>query len=619
MNKKEIKYDFAGWATKNDILCSDGRTIRKNAFKDNDGQTVPLVYNHDHKNIDSVIGHALLENRDNGVYAYCTLNTTPSGIKAKEMIKNGDVRSLSIYANQLRQNGSDVVHGYIREVSLVLAGANPGAFINTVIEHSDDQEEEAVIYHAYDENTDGDSFEMYHEEESKPDSGSNDDNKEKSAEKTVEEVLNTFNDEQLNVLYFLVGKAVEEGQNVKHNDSEEGKENNIDMEEQNMKLNIFDTGMNTENRALAHSALEEILTSAKRSGSGSIKDAYKSYVEAHTAENDKPIIHALDEALAHSITNIGELFPDAKAVGPIQTLDRDQEWVGKVMAGTKHTPFSRVKSSYMDITGEQARAKGYVKGTQKVEEVVAAFKRKTTPTTVYKLQKLDRDDVIDITDWDVVAWIKNEMRGKLDEEIARAVLIGDGRAVDDPYKIDPQNIRPILGDNSVYTIAKTAEKAAGDDEYTFAKKVIRQMVKARKEYKGSGTPTLYCSQDFLTDCLLIEDTNGRCIYDDINKLKTKLMVKDIVPIELFNTQVREADSYNYKLMAILVNLSDYNIGADKGGQVTMFDDFDINFNKYEYLIETRCSGALVVPKSAITFEEKYAAEATSNEEASDGE
>jgi len=666
----KTNYDFAGWATKNDILCSDGRVIKKDAFKENDGSIVPLVFNHDHKDLNSVVGHALLENRDKGVYAYCKFNNTQNGKNAREMVRNGDIRCLSIYANQLRQAGSNVIHGCIREVSLVLAGANAGAFIDTVIEHSEDHDEEAIIYHEYGD----DSLELYHEDEHSDDqnkgtdentnstenntdensnnteegashsdnteegsnstensteegsnsteagtdgnntrnNGQNVSHSEETSDDTIEEVLKTFNDKQLTVLYFLIGKAIEEQadkeQNKETKDAEHSeKENN--MEDQTMKTNIFESGAVRETRALAHSALNTILDNAKNgSCEGSLKKSYKAYCEQHTNDNEKDIMHAMDDelALAHSITNIGELFPDAKSVGGLEVLNQNEEWVDQVLNATKHTPFAKVKSQYMDITAATARAKGYVKGNQKAEEVVAAFKRTTNPQTIYKLQKLDRDDILDITDFDVVAWLKGEMRGKLHAELARAILIGDGREVDDNDKIDPLCIRPVLGDNVVYTIPKYLTRAAKDTDYTFAKETIREMIKARKEYKGSGKPTLYCSQDFLTNCLLIEDTNGRCIYENVEQLKTKLMVKDIVDIEVFNNHVRHTETFDYKLIAVMVNLADYNIGTNKGGQVTMFDDFDINFNKYEYLIETRCSGALVKPKSAITFEEKVA-------------
>lgn len=672
----KTNYDFAGWATKNDILCSDGRVIKKDAFKDNDGGIVPLVFNHDHKDLNSVVGHALLENRDKGVYAYCKFNNTPNGKNAKEMVRNGDIRCLSIYANQLRQAGANVIHGCIREVSLVLAGANAGAFIDTVIEHSDDHDEEAIIYHEYGD----DSLELYHEDEHSDDqtegteegsnssetsteegashsdnteedsnstansteegsnstengteennTGNNDQHvshSEETSDDTIEEVLKTFNDKQLTVLYFLIGKAIEEQadkeQNKETKDAEHSeKENN--MEDQTMKTNIFENGAVRETRALAHSALNTILDNAKNgSCEGSLKKSYKAYCEQHTDDNEKDIMHAMSDelALAHSITNIGELFPDAKSVGGLEVLNQNEEWVDQVLNATKHTPFAKVKSQYMDITAATARAKGYVKGTRKAEEVVAAFKRTTNPQTIYKLQKLDRDDVLDIIDFDVVAWLKGEMRGKLNAELARAILIGDGRAVDDNDKIDPLCIRPVLGDNDVYTIPKYLTRKSADTDYTFAKETIREMIKARKEYKGSGKPTLYCSQDFLTNCLLIEDTNGRCIYENVEQLKTKLMVKDIVDIEVFNNHVRHTETFDYKLIAVMVNLADYNIGTNKGGQVTMFDDFDINFNKYEYLIETRCSGALVKPKSAISFEEKVAVTSNDTENEADGE
>lgn len=570
---KPEKYDFSGWATRNDIRCSDGRTIRKGAFAEQDGTTVPLVWNHNHVDADNVLGHAILENRDQGVYAYCFFNDTKQGNNAKELVKHGDICSLSIFANQLKQNGGDVIHGAIREVSLVLAGANPGAKIENIMAHGDNLEEEAIIYN------DSDEINLAHSEEKSK-------MEEENKEKTVKDVIDSMTEEQRNVMYALIGEAIEstKGENLSNEEENKMKHNAFENEDQTKK---------EETETLSHSEFMEIVSEAKRKGS--MKDAF--------------LEHNITEIpyLAHSITNVGNLFPEAKAVSRVpEIVDRDQTWVGNVMASVKHTPFSRVKSFYANITADEARAKGYVKGAKKVEEVITALKRTTDPQTVYKLQKMDRDDIIDITDFDVVAWLKGEMRGKLDEEIARAILIGDGRSSSSADKVDPLKIRPVYQDDTTYTIKRILTRASGADDSAFAKAFIKDVVKSRKEYKGSGNPTLYTTEDMLTSMLLIEDTTGRVIYDTIEKLKTALRVRDIVTVPVMENVGREDTSAHKKwnLLGVLVNLSDYNVGADKGGSVNMFDDFDINYNKYEYLIETRCSGALVKPYSAITFEEE---------------
>ena len=574
---KPEKYDFSGWATRNDIRCSDGRTIRKGAFAEQDGTTVPLVWNHNHVDADNVLGHAILENRDQGVYAYCFFNDTKQGNNAKELVTHGDICSLSIFANQLKQNGGDVIHGAIREVSLVLAGANPGAKIENIMAHGDNSEEEAIIYN------DSDEINLAHSEEKEK-------MEEENKEKTVKDVIDSMTEEQRNVMYALIGEAIESTKGEDPSNEEENK----------MKHNAFENEDQTkkeETETLSHSEFMEIVSEAKRKGS--MKDAF--------------LEHNITEIpyLAHSITNVGNLFPEAKAVSRVpEVVDRDQTWVGNVMASVKHTPFSRVKSFYANITADEARAKGYVKGAKKVEEVITALKRTTDPQTVYKLQKMDRDDIIDITDFDVVAWLKGEMRGKLDEEIARAILIGDGRSSSSADKVDPLKIRPVYQDDTTYTIKRILTRAAGADDSAFAKAFIKDVVKSRKEYKGSGNPTLYTTEDMLTSMLLIEDTTGRVIYDTIEKLKTALRVRDIVTVPVMENVGREdtPGKKKWNLLGILVNLNDYNVGADKGGSVNMFDDFDINYNKYEYLIETRCSGALVKPYSAITFEEEISTE-----------
>lgn len=561
---KPEKYDFSGWATKYNVKCSDGRTILKHAFKEDDTKVIPLVWNHNHVEADNVLGHAYLEERDEGIYAYCSLNDTEQGRNAKELVQHGDITSLSIFANKLKQNGNkEVMHGVIREVSLVLAGANPGASIDYVVSHADDSEsEDATIYN--DEN----ALEMFHAEEKPDDTGTKkegDSTKKDKKEKTVQDVLDTMTEEQLNVLYLLVGAANEEAKNG-------GKEE--------MKHNAFDEIKNDKGEVLTHSEFVEIITEAKQKGS--VKDAF----------------------LAHGITDIGNLFPEDKAVGGPETVSRNMEWVAKIMGAVHHTPFARVKGSLINITGEQARAKGYVKGNQKVEEVITALKRSTSPQTVYKLQKIDRDDIIDITDFDVIAYLKSEMRVMLDEELARAFLIGDGRSAESNDKINPINIRPVWGDSETYTVKRVLERASGASDEAFAKAFIKDVIKSRKLYKGSGNPTLFTTEDMLTNMLLIEDKNERVVYDTVEKLKTALRVSDIVTVGPMEGANRKDEHNQYNLLGLLVNMRDYNVGADKGGNVNMFDDFDINFNKYEYLIETRCSGALVKPFSAISFEEK---------------
>ena len=561
---KPEKYDFSGWATKYNVKCSDGRTILKHAFKEDDSKVIPLVWNHNHVEADNVLGHAYLEERDEGIYAYCSLNDTEQGRNAKELVQHGDITSLSIFANKLKQNvNKEVMHGVIREVSLVLAGANPGASIDYVVAHADDSEsEDATIYN--DEN----ALEMFHAEEKPDNTGTKEEDnpaKKEKKDKTIQDVLDTMTEEQLNVLYLLVGAANEEAKNG-------GKEE--------MKHNAFDEIKNDKGEVLTHSEFVEIITEARQKGS--VKDAF----------------------LAHGITDIGNLFPEDKAVGGPETVSRNMEWVAKIMGTVHHTPFARVKSSLINITGEQARAKGYVKGNQKVEEVVTALKRSTSPQTVYKLQKIDRDDILDITDFDVIAYLKSEMRVMLDEELARAFLIGDGRSAEANDKINPINIRPVWGDSETYTVKRVLERASGASDEAFAKAFIKDVIKSRKLYKGSGNPTLFTTEDMLTNMLLIEDKNERVVYDTVEKLKTALRVSDIVTVGPMEGANRKDETYQYNLLGVLVNMRDYNVGADKGGNVNMFDDFDINFNKYEYLIETRCSGALVKPFSAITFEEK---------------
>lgn len=610
MNKD---YDFGGWATKNNIKCSDGRTILKDAFKQNDGQKVPLVWNHQHNDPSEVLGHALLENREEGVYAYCKFNNTESGQTAKSLVTNGDVDKLSIYANRLKTHMNNVMHGCIREVSLVLAGANPGAFIDTVISHGEDAEaeEEGIIYtdeyietieHSDDESDKKGETDM-EDKNKKVDEEKKDENN----EKTIQEVFETLNEEQKNAVYAIVGQALEHNDDSedeseddskdeseddsenKDNDSEDNSENNNDEGEEDMKHNVFDNDKNND-EVLQHS---EILASA-------IQDAkkYGSLKES-----------VIEHAAINNITDIGKLFPDATALNkePIM-IEKDQTWVGKIINTIKHTPFSRVKVTMGKMTEPQARAKGYIKGNKKTNIQMAALNRIVTPTTVYIKNEIDRDDVIDITDFDVVAWQKREMRKELDKELALAALLGDGRDISDNDKINEQNIIPIIKDVDTFTIKytitegvdyKQANNSASNND-SFTKGIIRAAIRSRKEYKGSGSPTFFTTEDYLTDMLLIEDQNGRRIYESLDQLALALRVKEIVTIP-------EMEQEAYKdIVGVIVNMADYTMGADKGGSVNMFDDFDIDYNQMKYLMETRCSGALTVPYSAIVLKKTVA-------------
>ena len=580
------KYDFSGWATRNDLLCGDGRTIRKNAFKDNDGQTVPLIWNHDHTNPDAVLGHALLKNRDEGVYAYCKFNDTEPGNHAKTLVEHGDVRSLSIYANKLKQIGGDVIHGSIRELSLVLAGANPGAYIDDVVMHGDDEETAMIIN--YDEN----ALVLYHsddKEEQKTTDSKDSDNAlehkedipmDENKEKTVGEIFDELTEEQKNAVYYVIAKAAQDSE-----DDDENDEN--DEGDDDMKHNVFDSDDVMENDTLTHSEMETIIGDAKRYGS--MKESF--------------LAHA-DE---YGITNIDYLFPEATSLNnPPEFIKRDMGWVSTVMNGTHHTPFSRIKSMFADITEDEARARGYIKGKLKKEEVFSLLKRTTGPTTIYKKQKMDRDDVVDITDFDVIAWLKSEMRMMLDEEIARAILVGDGRLASSDDKIKEDCIRPIWKDADLYTIKSVLNVPEGGNE---AEEFIDQVVRAMKDYKGSGSPVCFMTDDLLTECLLLKDVNKRRIYKDVNEIATAMRVSSIVTVPVMEGLTRTSGADTFTLKAIIVNLKDYNVGADKGGAINMFDDFDIDYNQQKYLIETRCSGALIKPYSAIAIETKSAAAA----------
>ena len=579
-------YDFSGWATKNNLKCSDGRTILKDAFKHNDGKTVPLVWNHQHNDALNVLGHALLENRDEGVYAYCKFNETDAGKNAKMLVEHGDITALSIYANQLRQQGSNVEHGMIREVSLVLAGANPGAFIDSIIRHGESNDDEAVIYT-------GENLDLSHAEEIQ--NGDTEEvevvehNEMEHAEKTVQDVVDSMTEEQRNVMYALIGQALEDSK-MEHSDIENNENNGGENE---MKHNVFEADNNKKENTLSHADMEMILRNAKRCGS--LKEA----VLAHADEHGDAIYDTYGIKPNAEGEGISMLFPDYKNLNNVpEFIKRDTGWVAQVMGAVHHTPFSRIKSMFADIREDEARALGYMKGDLKKEEVFSLLKRTTDPQTIYKKQKLHRDDVIDITSFDVVAWIKAEMRMMLEEEIARAILIGDGRLADDDNKIQQQHIRSIANEEELFAIHKDLVVADGEER---AKGFIKTCIRARKDYKGSGEPTLFLAEEMLVEMLLLEDKNGRIIYESEAALARALRVKNIVTVPVMEGAKNLAGDKN--VLAIVVNLKDYNVGADKGGAVAMFEDFDIDYNAQKYLIETRCSGALVKPFSAIVIEE----------------
>lgn len=564
-------YDFAGWATRNNVKCSDGRVILQNAFQDNNGAIVPLVWNHQHDNPDCVLGQALLENRPEGVYAYCRFNGTESGNTAKELVEHGDVSSLSIFANQLKEQGSNVLHGNIREVSLVLAGANPKAYIEDVFAHSDDEEEDGIrIYMGEPLTSLSHSDTQTESAEKQPDDTKDDD-------ETVGDVFNSLTEKQKKVFYFMLAKAMNEEK--ADGEDDENKDTN-NKEENTVKHNVFDqTTDETNGGTLSHDAMNAIIKDTKRFGT--MKESY------------------LQHADEYGIENIEYLFPEAHNLNETpEFIKRDTGWVSKVMSGVHHSPFSRIKSMFANITEDQARAKGYIKGNLKKDEVFSLLKRTTTPTTVYKKQKIDKDDWDDITDFNVVSWLKTEMRMMLDEELARAYLLGDGRLASDDDKINEQNIRPVAKDEALFTIQKAVNVASNATDDDKAKAFIKAVIRSRKEYKGSGNPTLYTTEDMLTTCLLLTDTTGRDIYEDVNQLCKKLRVKEIVTVPVMEG-VKAKDGND--MLAILVNMNDYNVGADKGGSVNMFDDFDIDYNQQKFLMETRCSGALTKPYSAIVY------------------
>ena len=564
------KFDFSGWATKANIRCSDGLTIMKDAFKHNDGKVVPLVWNHDHNDPFNVLGHAMLENRDDGVYAYCTFNEdTEQGRNAKSLVEHGDVVSLSIFANKLKKQGDNVVHGEIREVSLVLAGANPGATIESIIRHGEESDEDAIIYM-------NEGITLNHAEE-KAEEKEDTKMAEEKKDKTIAEVFDTLNEEQKTAVYAIISQVM--------NDSGE-EDDNEEEEKPEMKHNVFDSETKNE-ETLSHDAMTTIINDGKRYGS--LKESF--------------LAHA-DE---YGIKNIDYLFPEATNLNPTpEFIKREMGWVSTVMNGVHHTPFSRIKSMFADITEDEARAKGYIKGKLKKEEVFSLLKRTTNPTTIYKKQKLDRDDVVDITDFDVIAWLKSEMRMMLDEEIARAILVGDGRLSSSDDKINEDCIRPIWKDADLYTIKRTMTVASAADK-DIASDFIDEVVRGMADYKGSGSPICFMTEALLTECLLLKDKNGIRIYKDVNEIATAMRVSRIITVPVMEGLTRTSGSDTLTLKAIVVNLNDYNVGADKGGSINMFDDFDIDYNQQKYLIETRCSGALTKPHSAIAFETKVSA------------
>ena len=677
-----MKCDFSGYATKNDLRCTDGRTIRRGAFSDCDGATVPLVWQHMHNSADNVLGHAELEERDDGMYAYCTFNSTPSGQNAKELVRHGDIRSLSIYANHLRQQGGDVVHGMIREVSLVLSGANPGASIDNVsFAHSDGTyetiDDEAVItpgegylYHAdetdetdaeesvedvedetvqevfdtlsekqkkavyaivsavLEENEKTKSAEIEHADKPNDAKDSDDENEQvdKSnngapSEETIQDVFDTLNEKQKSAVYAIIGAALEtaETDEVSHaDDKEELSEEPSDKSDETIQ-DIFDT-LSEKQKNAVYAIIGAALEDQQAKTEDEVKQSefegeYMKYNVFDEETNDTKVLTHSDmegifadaprmgslkeAALAHGITDIEVLFPEAQAVNaqPYQ-IARRMEWVSVVLNGVHKSPFSRIKSTAANLTEDQARAKGYVKGRKKIEEQITALRRVTTPQTIYKTQKLDRDDVIDITDFDVVAWMKQEMRMMLDEELARAILVGDGRLTSDPEKIFQDNIRSIWADNEMYTIHQVIPSANATD-YTA---MIDAVVRSRKGYKGSGNPVMFIGPTLLTEMRLLKDNDNRFRYESDAKLAEAMRVKAIHEVELFDELTRNVEGKKRSLVAIIVNLADYTVGCNKGGEVNLFDNFDLDYNKYQYLIETRCSGALTMPKSAIAIE-----------------
>ena len=621
-------YDFSGWATKNDIRCTDGRIIRKNAFKDDNGKQVPLVWNHDHNDPDNVLGHAVLENREEGVYAYCSFNDTPKAQIARELLNHRDIGSLSIHANQLKQSkNKDVLHGCIREVSLVLAGANSGAVIDfPIIQHADGdydvEYDEANIYPYIEElslehgelpnfetkdpedpeGPEGPKVseeEIEHADEPKKEEEKVAEEKKAGSDKTIAEVVATMNEDQKTAMYAIVGQAIEDA-----------KSGNIDKEDEDVKHNVFENEQYEEGDVLTHGEIVELFEGAKREKVTSLKD----YMLEHSIDTTGMIVS--EGQSTYGFNDPEMLFPEAKSLNnPPEWIKRDTGWVSVVMNGVHKTPFSRIKSQYADLTEDEARAKGYMKGNLKKEQVFTILKRSTGPCTIYKKQKLDRDDIIDITDFDVVRWIRSEMEGQLDEEIARAILIGDGRPSDSDDKVKEDCIRPIAKDVPLFNVKVNVQVPAGATGAEKADAIIDSVLRSRKEYKGSGNPTFFTTEDWLTEMLLLKDGIGHRLYKTEQELATALRVSKIVTVEVMEGY--EVD--DKPLVGIIVNLTDYNVGADKGGEKNLFDDFDIDYNQYKYLIETRRSGALIKPYSAMTVVIDEAVSGSNNNNNSENE
>ena len=642
------KFDFSGWATRANLLCSDGRIIRKDAFKHCDGETVPLVWNHQHKDVNEVLGHALLENREDGVYAYCTFNDTESGKTAKLLVQHGDVNQLSIYANKLKQQGCNVIHGAIREVSLVLAGANPGAYIESVMMHGEESEEEGVIFTGeFIENVDS----VFHadtekkgETEVAEETKKTNTSEEGGKEETVADVFNTLSEKQKTVVYAMIGQALEDAANekVKHSEEEDVEDEVVEEEledeiahaddSEETVADVFNT-LTEKQKTVVYAMIGQALEDAENekvehSEGGELDMKHNVFDQENTmmgnelthsemaailkeAETNKASLK--DTVLAHGIEDLDVMFPDHKALSnEPEFIKRDMDWVAKVLGGVNHAPFTRIKTIFADITAAEARAKGYHKGNLKIEEVFKLLKRTTGPTTVYKKQKLDRDDVLDIKDFNILPWLKGELRMMLNEELARAFLIGDGRdPVEDANdKINEECIRPIWKMEELFTVKVPVEVTAATTADEKAKAFIRACVKSRKEYKGSGNPAMFMPEDLLTDCLLLEDKNGRVIYDTEEKLRARLRVSEIITVPVMEGDAikrTDDDGNNFELAGLYVNLKDYRVGTDKGGEVNFFDDFDIDYNQMKYLMETRCSATLVKPHSAVAIEFKTTA------------
>lgn len=623
-------FDFSGWATRANLKCSDGRTILKDAFRDNDGQTVPLVWNHQHNDPLNVLGHAKLENRDEGVYAYCKFNDTESGQNAKLLVEHGDVSALSIYANQLKQQGGNVLHGAIREVSLVLAGANPGAFIDSIIKHGEASEEEAIIFtgeditlcHAEDENSEEDSEteenvmkeseSLSHADDKKEDDNVAEETKKTDGEKTIADVFNTLNEEQKTVVYAMIGQALEDAGKKEDTEKSEGGNDS-------MKHNVFDQEEVREGGVLSHADQQAIITMAKANNVGSLQTALKIY-----AEENSDLKHGFVDSEGQDA--IETLFPDYKTLGPgaPELLERDLTWVDHVMRGTHKSPISRIRTRQADARAEELRARGYKKGEEKqVAGNIKLLSRTTDPQTIYRKDSMHRDDIIDITDFDVVEYQWRIMRRNLEEEVARAVLIGDGREDGDEMKIDETHVRSIWNDDDLYTIHAEVDIEAARSElqgtntsanfgenYIYAEAIITAALYSREQYKGSGSLEFYCTPHLLNVMLLARDLNGRRIYSSKADLAAALNVVAIHTVEQFEGKVRtDKENKKHKLLGLFVNLNDYQIGSTKGGEITKFDQFDIDFNQYKYLIETRISGALTKVHSAIALEEPVADEA----------